>query len=147
MFEISVQNAILLIVQNFDNLAAVNLIESLLPWNHRAISSTPLDTLTSVKDLIKHKGKKTTLRFSLMGFRSHRLEFVFRWCACLSHLGKLVEFGQVVWPSVYSRWRVSGRPVRLNSSPPPPSVRSAAPPEQTRPCNFRGTIQSCVIKI
>jgi len=31
MFEISVQNAILLIVQNFDNLAAVNLIESLLP--------------------------------------------------------------------------------------------------------------------
>jgi hypothetical protein len=89
----------------------------------------------------------TTLLFSLTGFRRHRLRFELQSRACLSHLGKLVEFGQVVWPSVYSRWRGSGMQVRQHSLFPPPSVTSAAPPKQILPCNFENTIHKRFIII
>ena len=52
-------------------------------------------TLTSLITLTKQV-TNTTLLFSLTGFRRHRLRFELQSRACLSHLGKLVEFGQVV---------------------------------------------------
>jgi hypothetical protein len=118
MFEISVQNANILIVYIFNYLAAVNFTESQLPWHRRKISITPLNTLTSHKSLMKQI-KKNYITFLSNGFPKSQARICVP-VVCLSvasrQVGGIRTSGVTVGILKMARVRKAGSPKFVTST-------------------------------